>query len=278
MSLMDAAYQLDPALWIDDYKLIQDKSGRPVELDEVQREILRSGHKRIIINCHRQWGKSSLASALCFHRALYYPKSLCLLVSPSLRQSSENFRKILDALDCFDPRPRLDEDTRLTLKLENGSRIISLPGSQKTVRGFSAPDLIFIDEAAQAADELFDALLPMMAGNPRGRIIQASTPWGKRGSFYKTWVGESPGWHRVQVRAQDNLRLSPPFLEEMRAELGDFKYKQEFECEFLELESAFFSGVEVESIFSSAIQPLWGGRTTAPLSGVLKPLWSEGIL
>ncbi len=276
MSTTQAAHLIDPVLWVESYGIIRSRTGEPGLLDEKQKEILRSDHKRIIINCHRQWGKSSLASALVFHRALFYPGSLCLLIAPSLRQSLENFRKIIDSMDGFDPKPEMEEDTKLTLMLANKSRIVSLPGSQKTIRGFSGPDVVVVDEAAQADDALFDAVLPMLTSNPVGRLILASTPWGRRGFFYRTWVGESPGWHRVQVRAQDNLRLSPPFLEEMRAELGDFKYKQEFECEFLELESAFFSGVEVESIFSSAIQPLWGGRTTAPLSGVLKPLWSEG--
>lgn len=170
-------HRADPVSWIEERGLLRDKAGDVCQLDNNQRAILNPANKRVILNCHRQWGKSTISSLLCFWRALFYPRSLCLLVAPSLRQSSENFRKIADALDSIRPAPELEEDTKLTLKFSNGSRIISLPGSQKTVRGFTAPDLIIIDEDAQAEDDLFGALLPMLTNSPDGRLILASTPW-----------------------------------------------------------------------------------------------------
>ena len=97
--MMDAAYMADPALWLQDLGLITDQDGNPVQLDPAQREVLRSPYRRVLINCHRQLGKSTICSAICFHRALYYPRSLCLLIAPSLRQSGEDFRKVLDCLD-----------------------------------------------------------------------------------------------------------------------------------------------------------------------------------
>ena len=79
MTLKDAKYVLDPAAWLEDLGLITDQDGNPVQLDTAQVEVLRSPHRRIIVNCHRQWGKSTLASAMAFHQA-------CLLyTSPSPR-------------------------------------------------------------------------------------------------------------------------------------------------------------------------------------------------
>lgn len=181
-------HKADPVLWVNDLGLLRDKAGNVCTLDDPQRKILNPQNRRVCLNCHRQWGKSTISSLLCFHRALFYPRALCLLVAPSLRQSSENFRKVSDALGTMTPKPELEEDTKLTLKFSNGSRIISLPGSQKTVRGFTAPDLIIIDEAGQAEDELFGALLPMLSSNPDGRLILASTPWGKRVFFYNIFT------------------------------------------------------------------------------------------
>lgn len=56
------AHKKDPALWVSDHGLLLDKSGRPARLDSVQQDILRSNQKRIIVNCHRQWGKAQSAA------------------------------------------------------------------------------------------------------------------------------------------------------------------------------------------------------------------------
>jgi hypothetical protein len=139
------------------------------------------------------------------------------------------------------PGPELEEDTKLTLKFDNGSRIISLPGSQKTVRGFTAPDLIIIDEDAQSEDDLFGALLPMLTNSPDGRLILASTPWGVRGHFYKIWTEGGSEWLKIRVIASENPRVRPEVLEEAkRSPNGALWYRQEFCGEFLSDEFSIF--------------------------------------
>jgi len=226
MSLQDVAYKLSPSLWA--------KDALGFDTDESQRQILDSDNKRIIINCHRQWGKSTISSILCLHRALFFPGSLCLIVAPALRQSSENFKKVLEFLDRLEGSRDLREDTKLSLQLANGSRILSLPGGNEgaTIRGFSRPDIIIEDEAGRCSDELYHALRPMLAANPRGRLILASTPWGQRGHFYKIWT-ELEGWQKVRVIASENLRIDPRFLEEEKKALGPWIFAQEYEGEFV---------------------------------------------
>jgi hypothetical protein len=249
------AHKADPVAWIHDLGLLQDKQGIPCELDAKQKQIFDPRNKRVIINCHRQWGKSTISSLLCFHRALFFPKSLCLLVAPSLRQSSENFRKIADALDMVKPHPELEEDTKLTLKFSNGSRIISLPGSQKTVRGFTAPDLIIVDEDAQAEDELYGALFPMLSSNPEGRLILASTPWGQRGHFYKIWIEGGTEWLKIKVIAAENPRISLEVLEEAkRSPNGALWYEQEFCGAFVASEKHLFSMEMIQKAVKNDIE------------------------
>lgn len=259
MSLKDEAYKLSPSFWVEDLGLIRDKYEEPVVLDDLQRKILDSNHKRLIVCSHRQWGKSTLASLLVFHHALYNKRSLSLLIAPSLRQSGENFRKIIDTLGDIHPTPELEEDTKLTLKLANKSRIISLPGSQKTIRGFSAPDLIVIDEAAQASDELFSALYPMLLRNPEGQMILSSTPHGRRGFFFEIWTDpKNTGiWQKIGIKASENPRLDPEVLAEFKLQLDEFDYKQEMELEFLEGEGCLFSEALIEKMFSRKSQGAW---------------------
>jgi len=258
------------ARWIEDYGLLQGRDGHPIKLDQRQRDLLRLTDRKVILNCHRQFGKSTLASLLCFHRALFYPRSLCLLFSPSLRQSSENFRKISDALNLLEPRPVLEEDTRLTLKFSNQSRIVSLPGSERTIRGFSAPDLIIIDEAAQAEDLLFEAVIPMLSSNPSGRILLCSTPWGSRGFFWSTWTQGGSSWKRIKVTVSESKWISKEFLEEERASHPDSWYRSEFMCEFTSLGSSrLFTDEEIDALFTSSVKPLLPPRLTRPGMGTI---------
>ena len=240
------AHKKDPVAWIHEHGLLLDKANHPVVLDSVQSQILRSRHKRIIINCHRQWGKSAISSFLCLHTAIYRPRSLSLLVAPSLRQSSENFRKVLDALNLGD-RPELQEDTKLSLKLSNGSRIVALPGSQRTIRGFSAPDLIVIDEDGQAEDELFEGVYPMLTSNVNGRMVLCSTPWLPSGHFHKIWT-EGDGWLKICIKASQNPRLSPETIAEAKLQLSPQAFARDYECEFVEPEGQIFSSELFKSL------------------------------
>src|SRR5437016_13274605 len=58
----------------------------------LQASVLRGG-RRGIVNCTRQWGKSTVAAAKAVHRAYCRPDSLILVLSPSARQSGEFVRK-----------------------------------------------------------------------------------------------------------------------------------------------------------------------------------------
>jgi len=69
--------------------------------DPWQAKVLRWTETRLMLNCSRQSGKSTTAAIVALHRAIYYTKSLVLLVSPSLRQSSELFRKVNEFLNTL---------------------------------------------------------------------------------------------------------------------------------------------------------------------------------
>ena len=79
-------------------------------------------------------------------------------MSPSLRQSGELFRKVANLQAQLDHKPELTEDNRLSLRLANGSRVISLPSKEGTIRGFSGVDLIIEDESSRVPDELYRAV------------------------------------------------------------------------------------------------------------------------
>ena len=157
-----------------------------ITLDPWQIHVLRWYGKRLLLNCARQSGKSTIAAILALHRAIYYPRSLILLVSPSQRQSTELFKKVLDWKERLNPKLESIEENRHSCTIFNDSRIISLPSSEATIRGFSGADLIIEDEASRVSDDLYYAIRPMLAVSG-GRLILMSTPFGKRGHFFNEW-------------------------------------------------------------------------------------------
>jgi Helicase len=158
------------------------------EPDPWQADVLRSRAPRILLNCSRQSGKSTVVGVLAAWTAIYCRGSLTLLVSPTERQSKELFRKTLAVYRALGRPVNPASESALQLELESGSRVIALPGKEGTIRGYSGVDLILIDEAARVPDGTYQAVRPMIAVSG-GRIIALSTPFGTRGWWYEAWRG-----------------------------------------------------------------------------------------
>jgi hypothetical protein len=156
---------------------------------------------------------------------------------------------------AMEPAPPIETISVLSLKLANESRIVSLPGDGDTVRGFSAPALVVEDEAAFVTDALYMAIRPMLAVSG-GRLVLMSTPHGKRGHFYDAWTNGDPDWQRESVTALEVPRISAAFLARERAEIGDFWFRQEYGCEFVETTTQLFSGASIAAAISPDLKPL----------------------
>lgn len=213
--------------------------------DEKQRLVLDSGAKRAILNCSRQWGKSTVAAAKAVHRAWTLPGALVLLASPTERQTREFMRKAADFVRQMGVLPRGDGDNDISLQFPNGSRMVGIPGKEGNVRGFSAVSLLLIDEAARVPDELYFALRPMLAVQ-EGDLWLMSTPYGSAGFFWKEWMHGGAEWLRIQAPATECPRISAKFLEEELHAMGRVWFGQEYLCEFVENGRSFFDRESVE--------------------------------
>ena len=268
--LEQLAIRLDPSLLMERLGL---------EPDPWQRAVLRSTAYRLLLLCCRQSGKSTTTAILALNTALFYAGSLILLLSPSLRQSGELFRKLTGFYaDLGKPIPP-ERETALSLTLANGSRVISLPASPDTIRGYSAVNLLVIDEAAIVPDELFVAVNPMLAVS-QGRLVCLSTPLGKRGWFFDAWSDPLADWERVKVTAEHCPRIAPEFLEGQKTTLGDRWYKQEYLCSFEETIDQVFSTESVLAAFSSTKHPLFEPSDATPAAPDIlsskAPLYGRG--
>jgi len=226
-----------------------------LEADPWQIDLLRSESPRVLINASRQSGKSTITALLALHKALYTPGSLVLLLAPALRQSQELFAKLSEFYGVLGEPMRLFGERRLSLELSNGSRVVTLPGHERTIRGYSGVALLVVDEAARIKDELVYAVRPMLAVSG-GSMLLLSTPFGRRGVFYQEWT-EGLGWEKYEVPASAVPRISADFLAEERAALPRRIYEQEYLCRFVELEDSVFAYDDVMAMADSNVTPLF---------------------
>jgi hypothetical protein len=226
--------------------------------DEMQRLVLDTGAKRGLLNCTRQWGKSTVTAAKAVHRAATEAGSLVLVVSPSARQSGEFLKKAGGFVRRLGWKARGDGGVDPSLLLPNGSRIVGLPGVEATTRGFSGASLLLVDEAARVPDEVFEAIMPVLATS-NGDLWLMSTPYGKRGFFYHEWEYGGAKWLRVSVPATECGRISGDFLESERERKGERLFRQEYLCAFVDTDEALVPGDVVEAAFDGSVNTLFGG-------------------
>lgn len=232
-----------------------------ITLDDWQARALSTDAHDIMLLASRQAGKSTVAGVKAIHQAVYVPGSTTLIVSPTERQSKRllrSVRKHYYKVSHIAPAVNVGV---LSIELRNGSEIHALPGSEETIRGFSAVDLLILDEGARIPDELYNAVRPMLAVS-NGSLMALSTAFGKRGWFYEEWAtGE--GWHREKVTAHDCPRIDRAWLERERAKIGEWWFSQEYLCEFLEGEDSLFSFDDINAALDNDLEPLFAGRLFA---------------
>ena len=221
--------------------------------DPWQRRLLSCPSQRTMLLCSRQSGKSTASASLALHTALVRP-SLVLLLSPSLRQSVELFRKVLEQYSALDRPVAALQESGTRLELANGSRIVSLPGTEKTVRSFSSVALLIVDEAARVDDALYKSVKPMLAVS-NGRLVALSTPFIQSGWFFDEWHS-ARRWDRVRITAHDCPRISAEFLEEERQSMGPRWFAMEYLCDFQSAVGSVFDGESIRAAARDDVLPL----------------------
>lgn len=228
------------------------------EPDELQAQALRSGRKKIIFNTTRQWGKTTVAAIRSLHRAVFYPRSVILIVSYIKDQAAELYRKIETFQSIMEDRVPDIEHSKQSMVFLNKSRILIVSAKEQVVRGYS-PDLVVIDEASRVPDEVYFSIRPSLSVSG-GSLMLISTPRGKRGFFFHEWT-KGKEFEKYEVSGWECPRISDEFLESERAKVGPLWFGQEYENSFVSIENYMFDpdlfrasiSSEIESIHRSSV-------------------------
>lgn len=240
-----------PAMHLDPEPILDFARRLNFHPDPVQCQILETQSPRVILNCTRQWGKSTTVALRAAWHAIHHPDHLILVLSRAEKQAAEFVAKAERFLLAAGLPLRRDPANRIGLTLPNRSRILAVASIEQTVRGFS-PHMLVLDEASKIPDSAYEAVLPML-GATQGSLWLISTPWGKQGFFWEEWTrGEA--WQRFQVKATDCPRISSAYLDEMRDRRGEAWVRQEFLCEFVAADDRMFDRDDLDALFSPGLR------------------------
>lgn len=270
-----------------------------------QKTVLDSKAKFKIILGARQSGKSTIVSVPPAYKSKRKRKALSLVIAPTRAQANEDMIKIKDLISADPDHPSLKRNSAFEIEFYNGSRIIVVTATDKAARGYSAPDIIILDEASRIPDTVYaSAVLPMQTASPDDfELIVISTPYGKDGFFYDIWNGSevfrkfevSAPWHvderypTTLFKAEDEeiftgrlgekgiiASYSPQHWNyEQQSEIlrqqGTLIYRQEFLCEFVDRDDAVFRRDDLDRAFFPAgkVRPMdYGPKDTDSIPAV----------
>jgi len=210
-----------------------------------QADLLRDKNKRIVARFSRQAGKTTTIAVRAIWSATVHPRTVTLIVAPSMRQSMimmDRIQAFLMGMPRQIRRRIMAKMQRTVVWFRNGSQIIALPNSPHLLRGHTAHQVICDEAAFFRDDELvfYNVLYPMLATTD-GQLIVSSTPWGKNTVFYK--MNNDPSFSQHVVTADDVVKASlikRSFIEEMRKQLPTERFRREFLSEFVEDADAYF--------------------------------------
>ena len=197
--LKQCAFRIDPVLWVQRV-LGEDPKGW-------QRQFLRASRgASLLALTARQVGKTTAACWAMAHTAIYQPGSLSVVACPAQRQSAEAIRRVRDSVDKAGAA--LIVQNVYGLELENGARVLALPGTDDSVRGLTVDGWIVADEAARLSPELIAALRPMRARKPQARFAMLSTAWNRTDPFWTAWDSDDHSFIRLKVTADIDASFS----------------------------------------------------------------------
>ena len=208
-----------------------------------QERVLADTSKRIAVRMSRQAGKTTTIAVRAIWYAATRPRTLSLIVAPSLRQSMIMMDRVQGLLYGMKPRDRraiVNKIQRTVVWFRNGSQMVALPCSQNLLRGYTAHQVL-ADEAAFFRDDeiiFYNVLYPMLA-TTNGTLIASSTPWATKSVFYQMCKDEKLAdiWSRHHVTWRDVVAaglMTEEFIDEMRRVSPPERFIREFDAEFSE--------------------------------------------
>lgn len=236
----------DPIYFIEKYVKIIDVAGNIIvpKLHDYQKKAIKHylDNKLSCVMQPRQSAKTTTVSMLFVWYLIFVPNR----VSYILANKAATARKILAQVKfSYENLPFFLQQgvvtwNKIYVELENNSKLFTAGTSSDGIRGETVTGILFWDEVAwvknSIAEEFFTSVYPTVSQpNSKAKFIAASTPRGFN-FFYKIWndaVCNRTDFKANRVFWRDIPGRDNSWAEREKQILGELKFRQEVECEFL---------------------------------------------
>jgi hypothetical protein len=230
-------------------------------------------NNRIIIKAGRQIGKTTLTVGIILWYILFEEEKLVAI----LANKAKTAREILSRVQlAYEEIPLWMQQgiigwNKGDIELENKCRVLADSTGSSAIRGFSI-NFLYLDEFAfvpnNIAEDFFTSTYPTITSGKTTKILISSTPNGMN-HFYRMWTDAVEGRNGF-VHIEANWRSVPgrdqAWADDQKRVLGEAKYYQEMECEFLG---------SVGTLISSAVLKNMTFVTPNTFEGLVGCCWYE---
>lgn len=232
--------------------------------------------KELVLAWSRQSGKSVFLEFCCIYFLLKKWANIGY-ITPQFAHSRKVYSDIIKILE---PTGLIKTANASTLQIEliNGNRLSFFSAESPTaIRGNSFRGLVVVDEAAFVADttsdgqDFFNSILMPTCKAYKPKVIYASTPLAKSGTFYTKFMRGQEGHphtdtpnkvYSIKATIYDDSLITEEEIEEIKNSIPETSFNREFMVEFMDNAMSAFTDYTDKFTLKKQIdfnQPLWIG-------------------
>jgi hypothetical protein len=249
----------EPTYFIENYvKIITlDRGFVKIELYPFQKKAVTeiNENRRVIVKAGRQVGKTTMVVGYILWYILFNEDKTVAILANKAATAREILARIKIAYEALPMW--LQQGVRTwnkgDIELENNCRIMATSTASSAIRGFSI-SLLYLDEFAfvpsNIAEEFFTSVYPTISSGTSSKILISSTPNGMN-HYYKMWtdaVENRNGFIAIEANWRQVPGRDQKWADDQRSVLGEEKYLQEMECEFMGSAGTLISGMVLKSL------------------------------
>ena len=261
----------DPIYFIERYvKIVTiDRGFVSISLYDFQKKAITTFHdeRQVIIKAGRQVGKTTMVVGYLLWYILFNQDKTVAILANKAKTAREILSRIKLAYEALPLWIQQGVKTwnKGDIELENNCRVMADSTASTAIRGYSI-NLLYLDEFAfvptNIAEEFFTSVYPTISSGKTSKILISSTPNGMN-HFYRMWTdatNNQNGFKYFEANWRDVPGRDEAWAQDQRNALGEQKYLQEVECEFLGSSGTLISGTALKRMtFSEAIMRILDG-------------------
>lgn len=255
----------DPVYFIENYvKVITlDKGFVQIKLYPFQRQAINdiNDNRSVIVKAGRQIGKTTMVVGYILWYILFNEDKFVAILAnkaPTAREILNRIKIAYEALPLW-LQQGVKTWNKGDIELENNCRVMATSTASSAIRGYSI-SLLYLDEFAfvptNIAEEFFTSVYPTISSGTTSKILISSTPNGMN-HYYKMWteaVEGTNGFMHIEANWRQIPGRNQKWADEQRRVLGEQKYLQEIECEFMGSSGTLLSAAALKSL--AFVKPL----------------------